>query len=104
MVNGKKYEKAITLLCDCSCAMFVVDKTIYNDGDVSYSISIKDSSYQHNYNTVWGRIKRACKTLFGKPIYYNDICIDASEEPQRFNDFVAEMNKLIEWNPGDEEA
>ena len=87
-------SKQITLRCDCRCAMFVVDKTVYSDGDTNYNILIQDSRYDHHYNTVWGRIKRACKILFGKPLYYSDVYID---EPQIFNDFLAEMNKLAEW-------
>lgn len=92
--NDISSEKMVTFQCDCKCAMLVIDKTVYSDGDIYHGISIQDSRYNHNYNTVWGRIKRACKILFGKPIYYNDICI---VEPKVFNDFVEEINELVRW-------
>ena len=88
-----KNEKTVTLRCDCRCAMLVVDKTVYDDGDILYNISAQDSRYDHNFNTLWGRLKRSCKILFGKPIYYNDICIN---DQQRFIDFVGELNGLID--------
>ena len=88
-------KQTITLRCDCHCCMLVIDKEVFFDGEIWYNISMQDSSYNHNYNTIWGRIKRACKCLFGKPIYYNDICIN---ESQKFLDFVSELNKMIENN------
>ena len=65
----KEKSKIITLPCDCKCCMFVIEKTLWADGDINYNITIQDSRYDHNYNTIWGRIKRAAKILFGKPIY-----------------------------------
>jgi hypothetical protein len=92
----KKQEKTVTLRCDCHCSMLVCDKTVYDDGDIYFDISMQDSRYDHNFNSIWGRIKRAAKVLFGKPIYYNDVFI---EEPQKFIGFVHELNKLIEDVP-----
>jgi len=75
--------------------MFVVEKTIWEDGDVCFDISIQDSRYDHNFNTAWGRIKRAAKTLFGKPIYYNDVHLEGEET---FKRFVADMDDLLSSN------
>ena len=72
--------------------MLVVEKTIWDDGDVDYNISIQDSRYDHNYTTIWGRIKSAMKLLFGKPVYYSDIYID---KPEKFKDFVEKLNRCI---------
>lgn len=55
----KEKSKMIVLPCDCKCCMLVIEKTVWADNDVSYDISIQDSRYDHNYNTIWGRIKRA---------------------------------------------
>lgn len=38
-----------------------------------------------------GRVKRAVKTLLGKPIYYNDVYL-SGEEP--FKKLVADMEKM----------
>ena len=72
----KEKSKMIMLPCDCKCCMLAIEKTVWEDNDVSYDISIQDSRYDHNYNTVWGRIKRAVKILLGKPIYYSDLHLD----------------------------
>ena len=81
----------ITLPCDCKCCMLVIEKSKWDDGDIDYHISIQDSRYDHNYNTLWGRIKRAAKTLLGKPIYYNDIYLEGTET---FHKLVADMQQL----------
>lgn len=87
-------SRRITLPCDCKCCMFVIEKTIWEDGDINYNISIQDSRYDHNYNTLWGRIKRAAKTLFGKPIYYNDVHLEGEETFQQLVDDINELAKL----------
>lgn len=83
--------KRIILPCACKCCMFVVEKTMWEDGDVDYDISIQDSRYDHNYNTVWGRLKRAVKILFGKPIYYNDVYLSGEET---FKKLIADMEQM----------
>jgi len=89
----------ITLPCDCKCCMFVVEKTIWEDGDINYNITIQDSRYDHNYNTLWGRIKRAASILFGKPIYYNDVYLDGEEI---FQKLVKDMDELSKSNLNEE--
>ena len=81
----------ITLPCDCKCRMFVIEKTQWEDGDISYNITVQDSRYDHNFNTLWGRLKRAASVLLGKPIYYNDVHLEGTE---RFEQFVQEMQDL----------
>ena len=87
----KEKSKMIVLPCDCKCCMLVIEKTVWEDNDVSYNISIQDSRYDHNYNTVWGRIKRAVKIPFGKPIYYNDLYLEGEE---KFHKLVGDMKEL----------
>jgi len=67
-------------------------------GDIDYDISIQDSRYDHNYTTIWGRIKSAIKILFGKPVYYSDVCIN---DPAKFKEFVEQLNKLCLINKND---
>ena len=86
-----KKETSVMLKCDCGCSMFVVEKTEWDDGEVDYNISVQDSRYDHNYTTLWGRVKSATKLLFGKPIYYSDVFIDDSE---KFKEFVGQFNSL----------
>ena len=88
-----KQETMVILKCDCGCSMLVVEKTVWEDGDMDYNISIQDSRYDHNYTTLWGRIKSAMKILFGKPVYYSDVYID---KPEKFKEFVENLNKLCQ--------
>lgn len=75
--------------CDCKCCMFVVERTQWEDGDTDYNISIQDSRLDHDYNTLWGRIKRACKALFGKPVYFNDLYLGSDDYKQLVSDMQA---------------
>ena len=86
-----KKETTVILKCDCGCSMLVVDKSEWDDGAVNYDISVQDSRYDHNYTTLWGRLKSSMKILFGKPIYYSDVYI---ENPEKFRKFVEDLNKL----------
>ena len=88
-----KKSKMITLPCDCRCCMFVIEKTKWEDGDINYNITVQDSRYDHNYNTLWGRIKRACKSLFGKPVYFSDVHM---ENEDTFRKLVKDMEDLLE--------
>ena len=63
----KQKNKMITLPCDCNCCMLVVEKTVWEDGNVNYNISIQDSRYDHNYNTIFGRMKRAVTIYLENP-------------------------------------
>jgi len=78
--------------------MFVVEKTKWEDGDISYNITVQDSRYDHNYNTVWGRIKRATKILFGKPVYYNDVYIEGEERFKKLVDDLKALTQELENN------
>lgn len=86
-------SKMITLPCDCKCCMFVIEKTQWEDGEISYCITVQDSRYDHNINTLWGRLKRAAIALFGKPVYYNDVHLEGKD---RFEQFLREMQDLAE--------
>ena len=91
----EKKSKMITLPCDCMCCMFVVEKTKWEDGDVSYNITVQDSRYDRNYNTLWGRLKRACKALFGKPVYFSDVHMESEDT---FKKLIKDMENLLESN------
>lgn len=68
--------------------MLVVDR--FSDGDWNFSIQ---DSYINGDNSIWQRIKRAVKVLFGKPVYYADVCISGDEKIIEFRD---QLTKAIE--------
>lgn len=94
--NLNRKERNITLRCGCAgrCTMLVVDKTIWEDGEKSYNLSMHDSRYAP-HAALFGRLKNASKILLGKPIYYNDIYIDDLE---KINGFVNEFIELEKWD------
>ena len=73
--------------------MLVIEKNFEQDGSTNYLISIQDSRYDHNYNTLWGRIKRIIKILLGKPIYYNDLHLEGEDS---FHKLIKDMHDLAE--------
>jgi hypothetical protein len=84
-------ETSVILKCSCGCSMLVVEKTVWEDGEIDYNISVQDSRYDHNYTTLWGKLKSALKLLCGKPVYYSDVYID---KPEKFKNFVQKLNDL----------
>ena len=40
-------RKIITRPCSCRCCMLVIEKTMWEDGDVDYDISLQDSHFDH---------------------------------------------------------
>lgn len=87
----EKKETSVRLKCYCGCSVVVVEKTEWDNGEIDYDISIQDSRYDHNYTTLWGRIKSAAKILFGKPIYYSDVYFD---NPETYKKFVNDISAL----------
>jgi len=89
----EKKETSVRLKCSCGCSAVVVEKTEWDDGEIDYDISIQDSRYDHNYTTMWGRIKSAVRILFGKPVYYSDVYID---KPEVYKKFIDDLNALCD--------
>lgn len=77
-------KNSIFIRCDDGAETLVVDKIdILNY--CYFSISIQDS-YIYNANTFIGRVKRAFKVLFGKPIEYTSIVVSSKEDMRKFLD------------------
>lgn len=72
-------NKTIYVPCDCGCCVLEISKWAWSDEDMSYAICVLDSRYDHEANGVWNRIKRAAKALFGKPVHFNDVALEAEQ-------------------------
>lgn len=75
----QKEDNTIILRCNDYCSMLVVDKFQWQDKTIDYNVSMQDSYIYSPHNTFIGRIKRAFKALFGKPVYYNDLIVCESD-------------------------
>lgn len=80
----------IFLRCDDLAEMLVVDRTKWDYGDDDWNFSIQDSYIVKNYS-VLRRIKRALKVLFGKPVYYADVCVSDVNKIIEFRDKLTEL-------------
>lgn len=83
----------MVLPCDCQSCMFVVEKTIWDDGELLYNISMQDSRYDFGEGTLWDRIKNAFRVLFGKSVHYNDLFLEGDGT---FRKLVADMQALAD--------
>lgn len=86
-----KKKEVLARLCDCGCCTFVVDKTTWDDGEISFEIVIQDGRYDHDINTFWGRLKRAFSALFGKAVYFNGLYLEA----ENYAKLCADMQTLL---------
>ena len=86
----------IMLRCDDHCTILVIDKYYWEHAKekFEYNFSMQDSDY-YNLNGIVGRIKRAFKALFGKPIHFNDIYIG---DLQKIEEFRNAFNALVDKN------
>lgn len=86
-------KRFVILPCDCRCAMMVVERIEWDDGDVDFDISVQDSYYDKSHNSLWGRLRRAAKALVGKPVCFNDVYI---QDPDRFRQWVSELAAIAD--------
>lgn len=87
--------KRVIIPCDCRCCALMVEKNIWPDGDIDYDISVVDSRYDHDVNSVFGRIKRAAGVLVSKPVPFNDAYVPGDEE---FSSIIDQLTELLEWS------
>lgn len=90
-MRTQRKHHMIILPCDCHCSMFVIEKSIDILGGANYNITVQDSRYDHNCNSLWSRLKNAFKVLFGKPVYFNDVYLNGEDT---FRQLLTEMEKL----------
>lgn len=96
----ERVSKRITVPCDCGCCDLVFEKSVWGDGSVSYDVSVEDSYYDSCPNSLPWRLRRALGILFGKPVPFNDVCIDRED---RFASMLAKLGALYTWDPSEEE-
>ena len=82
-----KNTKDIYLRCDCHAETVVFSKFEWQPGDIDYEISIEDAYCGGDYMGINGRLKRAWKAFWAKPVYYNSVYC---EDPERMRKFLQE--------------
>lgn len=94
MSNLRDKTKEVTIQCEDCAERVVFMRHCWNDGDVDYEINIEDSYCGGGeYTGVWGRLKRAWKAFWAKPVYYSGIYV---EDPERVKKFLKDCLALME--------
>lgn len=83
----------VILPCACGCCNLVFERDDFEDGETIFNVSVQDSRYDHKAGGIWNRIKGAVMVLFGKPVYYNDVCIENKVE---FSNLIDDLAELLE--------
>lgn len=76
--------KNIYLRCDDNAEMVVFTRYDWRDGEVNYEFSIEDSYCGGDFKGIKGRLKRAWKAFWAKPICYTGIYCQDSERMRKF--------------------
>lgn len=77
-------DKTITLRCDDGQEACVFYKHIYSYNYIAYEITIEDSYVGGDYRGFFGRIKRAWKAFWSKPVCYTGIWREDKESMKKF--------------------
>ena len=83
-----------SIRCDDYAEMLVFDRCIWKDSDEFIQFSIADSFISGNeYRGLFGRLRRAWRAFWSKPIYYADIIV---HDKNRAKVFLNECLSIIE--------
>ena len=95
-MNFKKLNyKDVSLRCDDHAETVVFTRFDWNDGDKDYDISIEDSYCGGDYMGIKGRLKRAWKAFWAKPICHTGIyCEDENRMRKFLEDCLSLMNEV----------
>ena len=86
-------DDRVSAECDCGCCELQFKKQSYtfeHGIETSYDVSIVDSYYDHNPNSLFGRLRRAWGILIGKPVIFNDVYLIDDE----FDALLVALQKL----------
>lgn len=80
-------QEQITLRCEDGAEVVVFTKYIYNPivaNNIDYEITIEDSYIGGDYKGFFGRIKRAWRAFWDKPVIYTGIYCEDKDKMRKF--------------------
>ena len=77
-------QEQVTLRCKDGQEAVVFTTYIYDAREPSYEINIEDSYIGGDYRGFFGRIKRAWKAFWDKPVVYTGIYCDDKNKMRKF--------------------
>ena len=85
-------DKYVRVPCDCGCATLEFARFDWDD-ETQFEVNVLDSRYDHNINSLSGRLRRALGVLFSKPVYFNGVSLTEEE-------FASLVDRLVELRDG----
>jgi hypothetical protein len=88
-------SKNVYLRCDCHAEMAVFSRYDWDNGGVDYEFTIEDSYCGgSDYVGIKGRLKRAWKAFWAKPVYYTGVFCEDDKRMRKFlEDCLSLMNE-----------
>lgn len=86
-------QEYITLRCDDGAEAAVFTKYTHHILDINYEFTIEDSYTGGDYKGLFGRIKRAWRAFWDKPVVYTGIYC---EDKQKMRKFLQDCLNLID--------
>ena len=87
-------QEHITLRCEDGAEVVVFTKYTYKyDNSIAYDISVEDSYTGGDYKGFFGRIKRAWRAFWDKPVVYTGIFC---EDEKKMRKFLCDCLKLVD--------
>ena len=86
-------QERVTLRCEDGAEVAVFEKYTYSDGDINYEFSIEDDYVGGDYKGFFGRIKRAWRAFWDKPVVYTGIYC---EDEKKMRKFLCDCLKLAD--------
>lgn len=87
-------HETVTLRCEDGAEAVVFTKYTYTyANNVSYDISVEDSYIGGDYKGFFGRLKRAWKAFWDKPVVYTSVY---SSDENKMRNFLFDCLELID--------
>lgn len=77
-------SKEINMRCDCYAEMVSFIRHNWKDGETSYELNFEDAYCGGDYMGIKGRLKRAWRAFWAKPIYYSGVYCEDGERMRKF--------------------
>ena len=89
-------QEQITLRCKDGAEAVVFTKYTHHILDIDYEINVEDSYIGGDYKGFFGRLKRAWRAFWDKPVVYTGIYCDDTDKVRKF---LTDCLAIVDDNP-----
>ena len=92
-------SKEINMRCDCRAEMVTFMRHDWKHDETDYELTFEDAYCGGDYMGIKGRLKRAWKAFWDKPIYYSVVyCQDGQRMRKFLEDCLSLMDEAGDQN------